>query len=41
MCRLGFLYAVIPVGAGALIMLFVALAVNNLAGTRRYPEFWM
>lgn len=39
--NLGFLYAVIPVGAGALIMLVVALAVNNLAASRRYPEFWM
>ena len=28
------------VGAGALIMLAVALLVNNLAPQRRYPEFW-
>ncbi len=38
--NLGYLYAVIPAGAGALIMLAVALLVNNLAPQRRYPEFW-
>ena len=38
--NLGYLYALIPVGAGALVMLAVALLVNNLAPRRRYPEFW-
>jgi CBS-domain-containing membrane protein len=37
---LGYFYALVPVGAGALIMLAVALMVNNLAPRRRYPEFW-
>lgn len=37
---LGFLYVVIPVGVGVLIMLIVALIVNNLASSRKYPEFW-
>lgn len=37
---MGFLYAVIPVGMGALIMIIVALLVNNLSQHRRYPEFW-
>lgn len=37
---LGFLYVFIPVGAGVLIMLVVALIVNNLAPSRKYPEFW-
>lgn len=37
---LGYLYAVVPVGLGALIMLVVALLVNNIPKTRRYPEFW-
>ena len=37
---LGFLYVFIPVGAGVLIMLVVALIVNNLATSRKYPEFW-
>jgi CBS-domain-containing membrane protein len=38
--NLGYLYALMPVGAGALVMLVVALLVNNLAPRRRYPEFW-
>ncbi len=38
---LGYLYAVVPVGAGALIMLIVALLVNNIPKSRRYPEFWL
>jgi CBS-domain-containing membrane protein len=37
---LGYLYALVPAGAGALVMLAVALLVNNLAPRRRYPEFW-
>jgi len=37
---LGFLYVFVPVGAGAMIMLIVALIVNNIAKSRRYPEFW-
>ncbi|HEY5998698.1 MAG TPA: HPP family protein [bacterium] len=37
---LGFLYALVPAGAGALVLLAVALAVNNLAPRRRYPEYW-
>jgi len=38
--RLGYLYALCPVAAGAALMLLVALLVNNIPGTRRYPEFW-
>jgi CBS-domain-containing membrane protein len=38
--NLGYLYALVPVAAGALVMLAVALLVNNLAPQRRYPEFW-
>ncbi|WP_034628482.1 HPP family protein [Desulfocurvibacter africanus] len=37
---LGFMYALAPVGLGALIMLAVALAVNNLSPRRCYPVFW-
>jgi CBS-domain-containing membrane protein len=37
---LGFLYALVPAGLGAAIMLVVALLVNNLAATRQYPEYW-
>ncbi len=38
---LGYLYAIVPVGIGAIIMLIVALIVNNIPKTRRYPEFWL
>ena len=38
---LGFLYAFVPAGLGALILLIVALLVNNLARNRRYPEYWL
>ncbi len=37
---LGFLYAIIPAGAGAMILLIVAVVVNNLSKNRRYPEYW-
>jgi CBS-domain-containing membrane protein len=39
--NLGYMYALVPVGSGALIMLAVALIVNNIAKNRRYPEFWI
>jgi CBS-domain-containing membrane protein len=39
--HLGYLYVLMPVAAGAFLMLAVALAVNNLAPTRRYPEYWI
>jgi len=38
---LGYLYVIVPVGLGALIMLVVALLVNNISKERRYPEFWI
>ena len=38
--NLGFLYAFVPAGLGALILLTVALLVNNLSRNRRYPEYW-
>ena len=38
---LGYLYAIIPAGLGAAIMLAVALLVNNIPKNRRYPEFWV
>ncbi len=38
---LGFLYAFIPAGAGAAILLIIALIVNNLSKNRRYPEYWI
>jgi CBS-domain-containing membrane protein len=38
---LGFLYAVVPAAAGAVILLIVALLFNNIPKTRKYPEFWL
>lgn len=40
---LGFLYVLCPVLAGALIMLLVALLVNNLSANpkRHYPVYWL
>jgi CBS-domain-containing membrane protein len=37
---LGYFYVLMPVAAGVLLMLAVALLVNNLAPRRRYPEYW-
>ena len=37
---LGFLYVLVPATLGPLILLVVALLVNNIPRTRRYPEFW-
>ena len=38
---LGYLYVVIPVGLGVLIMLMIALLINNIPKNRQYPEFWI
>jgi len=38
--NLGYLYALVPAGSGALVMLIIALVINNMAPNRRYPEFW-
>jgi CBS domain-containing membrane protein len=35
-----FLYIVMPTLTGALVMLFVALVINNMAPKRTYPCFW-
>ena len=37
---LGYLYVILPVGVGAMIMLIIALLINNIPASRRYPEFW-
>ncbi|MFN3739759.1 MAG: HPP family protein [Thermodesulfovibrionales bacterium] len=39
--KLGYLYAIIPAGLGALILLVVALIINNISKNRRYPEYWL
>jgi CBS-domain-containing membrane protein len=37
---LDYLYVLFPVLTGVVIMLAAALFVNNIAGSRKYPEFW-
>ena len=37
---LGFSYAFLPVFVGTILMLLVALIVNNLSKQRSYPLFW-
>jgi CBS-domain-containing membrane protein len=39
--NLGYYYAFIPAGVGAVILLIVALLVNNLSKSRKYPEYWL
>lgn len=38
--KLGYLYVLMPAALGAGIMLVIALLINNLAPSRKYPEFW-
>lgn len=38
---LGYLYAIIPAGLGAVIMLVVAVLINNIPASRQYPEYWI
>ncbi|CAK0738040.1 CBS domain-containing membrane protein [Gammaproteobacteria bacterium] len=38
--QMGWLYVLVPATLGPLIMLTVALLVNNIPKTRRYPEIW-
>ncbi len=39
--KLGFFYVLIPATLGPLILLAVALLVNNIPASRRYPEIWL
>lgn len=38
--RLGFLFALVPAGSGAALMLVVALVMMNLREESRYPQYW-
>lgn len=38
---LGYMYAFVPAGLGALILLVVALFINNIPQDRSYPESWL
>jgi len=37
---LGYWYVLTPIGLGVVLMLVVALLVNNLSPHRRYPQYW-
>lgn len=39
--NLGYFYVLMPAALGAGVMLIIALLVNNIPKTRRYPEFWL
>lgn len=38
--KLGYLYVLMPAALGAGVMLVIALIVNNMSRSRKYPEFW-
>ncbi len=38
--ELGYYYVLLPATLGPLVLLAVALIVNNIPSTRRYPEIW-
>jgi CBS-domain-containing membrane protein len=38
---LGYLYVLVPVTYGAILLLTVALLVNNIPRSRSYPETWL
>jgi CBS-domain-containing membrane protein len=39
--NLGFFFVLIPAELGALLLLLVALVVNNIPKARRYPLYWV
>lgn len=38
--KLGYLFILIPAALGAVVLLIIAIFVNNLSGDRKYPEYW-
>ena len=38
--QLEYLYVITPIGLGAIVMLIIALIINNLSSERHYPEYW-
>ena len=38
--NIGFFYVLVPATLGPLILLVIALLVNNIPKSRRYPEIW-
>lgn len=39
--NLGYLYVLLPTALGAVVMLIIALIINNIPKNRKYPEFWL
>lgn len=39
--ELGYWYVLTPIASGAVLMLIVAVIINNLSSQRRYPSFWL
>ena len=37
---MGYFYTIFPVGVGTIIMLILALLINNISKTRKYPMSW-
>jgi len=37
---LGWMYVLVPVASGVLLMLMIALVCNNIPRNRQYPQFW-
>jgi CBS-domain-containing membrane protein len=37
---LGFYFVLMPAGAGAVLMVLIALVVNNVFPARQYPQYW-
>ncbi len=38
---LGYVYVVLPATVGPVLLLLIALLVNNIPESRRYPEIWL
>jgi CBS domain-containing membrane protein len=38
--KLGYWFLIMPVGTGVLIILLLALLINNLSSSRKYPQKW-
>ena len=38
--NMGYMYVLIPATLGPIILLFVAVLINNIPNSRRYPEIW-
>lgn len=36
----GFLYPLLPVGVGAVILVVMGIIINNMASKRQYPRYW-